>query len=102
MKYRHVLLTRFGEPADACQVVEDNLPEPDEGQVRVKILATGVAYADVMMRRGVYPGAPALPFTPGYDMVGVIDAVGLGVRAFSPGQMVMALTFFVSYSQYIC
>jgi len=102
MKYRHVLLTRFGEPAEAFQMVEDDLPEPGEGQVRVKILATGVAYADVMMRRGVYPGMPRLPFTPGYDMVGVIDAVGLGGRAFSPGQMVVALTFFGSYSQYIC
>ncbi len=102
MKYRHVLLTRFGEPAEAFQMVEDDLPEPGEGQVRVKILATGVAYADVMMRRGVYPGMPRLPFTPGYDMVGVIDAVGLGGRAFSPGQLVVALTVFGSYSQYIC
>ncbi len=101
MKYSRVLLTKFGEPADAFQMVEDDLPEPGEGQVRVKILATGVAYADVMMRRGVYPGAPPLPFTPGYDMVGVIDAVGPGVEALSSGQMVAALTFFGSYSQYI-
>ena len=101
MKYHHVLLTRFGEPAEAFQIVEDDLPEPGEGQVRVKVLATGVAYADVMMRRGVYPGAPAIPFTPGHDMVGVIDTVGLGVRTFSPGQMVAALTFYGSYSQYI-
>lgn len=102
MKYSHVLLTRFGEPTYAFKMVEDDLPEPHEGQVRVKILATGVAYADVMMRRGVYPGAPALPFTPGYDMVGVVDGVGSGVRALSSGQMVVALTFFGSYSQYIC
>ncbi len=102
MKYRHVLLTRFGEPADAFQMVEDDLPEPGEGQVRVKILATGVAYADLMMRRDVYPGAPRLPFTPGYDMVGVIDVVGPGVRTLSAGQMVTALTTYGSYSQYIC
>jgi NADPH:quinone reductase-like Zn-dependent oxidoreductase len=70
--------------------------------VRVKILATGVAFADVMIRRGVYPGLPPLPFTPGYDMVGVIDTVGPGARAFSPGQMVAALTIFGSYSQSIC
>jgi NADPH2:quinone reductase len=102
MKYRRVVLTRFGKPTDAFQIVEDDLPEPNEGQVRVKILAPGVAYADVMMRHGVYPGMPRLPFTPGYDMVGVIDAVGTGVRAFSPGQIVAALTFFGSYSQYVC
>ena len=102
MKYRHVLLTRFGEPADAFQVVEDDLPEPGEGQVRVKILAAGVGFTDVMMRRGVNPEAPRLPFTPGYDMVGVIDAVGPGIRAFSTGQTVAALTTVGSYSQYIC
>ena len=102
MQYSHVLLTRFGEPAGAFKMVEDDLPEPGEGQVRVKILATGVAYADVMMRRGISPGMPRLPFTPGYDMVGVIDAVGVGVRAFSPGQTVAAVTTVGSYSQYIC
>jgi NADPH:quinone reductase-like Zn-dependent oxidoreductase len=102
MKYSHVLLTQFGKPADAFRIAEDDLPEPGEGQVRVKILAAGVAFADVMMRRGIYPGLPPLPFTPGYDMVGMIDAVGLGVRALSLGQMVAALTVFGSYSQYIC
>jgi len=86
MNYRHVLLTRFGEPADAFQMVEDTLPEPGEGQVRVKILATGVAFADVMIRRGIYPGLPPLPFTLGHDLVGVIDAVGPGAREFSPGR----------------
>ena len=102
MNYRHVLLTRFGEPADAFQMVEDTLPEPGEGQVRVKILATGVAFADVMIRRGIYPGLPPLPFTLGHDLVGVIDAVGPGAREFSPGQMIAALTIFRSYSQSIC
>src|SRR5947209_18660837 len=102
MNYRHVLLTHFGEAADAFQMVEDDLPEPAKGQVRVKILATGVAYADVMIRRGSYPGLPPLPFTPGYDLVGVIDVVGPEVTALSPGQMVAALTVFGSYSKYIC
>ncbi len=102
MKYSHVLLTQFGKPTDAFHIVEDDLPEPSEGQVRVKILAAGVAFADVMMRRGIYAGLPPLPFTPGYDMVGVIDAVGPGVRALSLGQTVAALTVFGSYSQYIC
>ena len=102
MKYRHVLLTRFGEPAEAFQLVEDDLPEPGKGQVRVKILAAGVAYADVMMRQGVYPEMPRLPFTPGYDMVGIIDAIGPEIQGFSVGQIVAALTTFGSYSQYIC
>ncbi|HEX4206038.1 MAG TPA: zinc-binding dehydrogenase, partial [Ktedonobacteraceae bacterium] len=55
-----------------------------------------------MLRRGINPETPRLPFTPGYDMVGVIDAVGPRVRAFSPGQTVAALTTVGSYSQYMC
>lgn len=102
MKYQRVLLTHFGKPADAFQMVEDDLPEPGEGQVRVKILAAGVSHADVAMRHGFNPEAPSLPFTPGYDLVGVIDAVGPGVSVLSPGQMVAALPIVGSYSQYIC
>lgn len=58
MKYNHVVITRPGGP-EVLQLVADELPEPKAGEVRVKILATGVAFTDVMMREGVYPGGHA-------------------------------------------
>lgn len=101
MRYKHVVLTRYGGP-EVLQVVEDDVPEPKIGEVRVKVLAAGVAFADVMMRHGKYPGAPSLPFTPGYDLAGVVDKPDASVVELAVGQMVAALPQFGGYSQYIC
>jgi len=55
------------------------------------------------MRRGVYPGGPKPPFTPGYAMVGLVDELGPATTSpLAVGQMAAALTFFGSYSQYLC
>jgi len=82
------------------QQVEEEMPSPPPGHVRVKVLATGIAFADILMRRGLYPGAPEFPFAPGYDIVGEVDCLGGGVRDFQVGQRVAALTMVGGYSQY--
>jgi len=94
-----VVITSQGDP-DVLKWVEEDLPTPGPGQVRVKVLTTGVAYADVLMRHGLYPGVPAFPFAPGYDIVGDIDAIGEGVTGFVPGQRVGALTMIGGYSRF--
>ena len=99
---KKVLLTQKGEPREALNVVETALPEPMAGQVRVKVLASGIAFADVMMRRGTYVGAPKMPFTPGYDLCGIVDKQGLGVSMFGLGQSVAALTVYNGNAQYVC
>ncbi len=76
---------------EVLQVVEEELADPAAGEVRVKIFATGVAFADVMSRKGMYPAAPPIPFSPGYDIVGVVDKVGAGVSSLSAGQTIAAL-----------
>ena len=86
--------------AEVLKRIEEDLPEPGRGEVRVKILAAGVAFADVLMRRGLYPGTPPPPFTPGYDLVGEIDALGADVTQFTLGQHVGALTVRGAYSQF--
>ena len=73
-----IVVTRYGGP-DALQVVEEEAPEPKPGEVRVRVLAAGVALPDVMMREGFHPETPAVPFTPGWDLVGVVDRVAAGV-----------------------
>lgn len=101
MRYRHVVVRRTGGP-EVLEIVEDEIPDPAVGQARIRILAADVSFSDVNIRRGRYPGAPRPPFTPGYAMVGVVDR--LGPQASSPevGQVVAALTFYGSYSEYIC
>lgn len=69
----------------------------------MKVLAAGLARADIMMRRGQYPDStPPFPYTPGYDIVGVVDKLGGGVKKFYPGISVAALTKVGGYSEYVC
>jgi NADPH:quinone reductase-like Zn-dependent oxidoreductase len=101
MKNTRVLITARGGP-EVLKVIEEAVPEPRPGEVRLKVLVTGVAFADVLMRYGMYPNTPPLPFSPGYDVVGIVDKVGEGVKEFVPGDTVTALTMFGGYSRYLC
>ncbi len=85
------------------QTITEAIPEPAPGYVRVKVQAAGVAFADVMVRQGMYPGAPKNPMTPGYDIVGIMDAVGDGVTSLKAGQPVAALLpKFGGFAEFVC
>ena len=101
MKHTRIIVTHYGGP-DALQVVEEECPEPKDGEVRVKVLAAGVSLPDVMMREGMHPETPRLPFTPGWDLVGVVDRLGNGVSGIEPGQIVAALPISGAYAEFIC
>ncbi|WP_149262782.1 nitroreductase family deazaflavin-dependent oxidoreductase [Actinomadura sp. K4S16] len=96
-----VLVSRYGGP-EVLRLVEEPVPEPGPGEARVKISAAGVSFTDVLIREGVYPGGPRPPFTPGYDLVGVVDAVGPGTTGAAPGDRVSALVEYGGYAQYLC
>jgi len=99
--YRHVTVTKLGGP-EVLQIVEDELPQPGAGAVRVKILATGVSLADLFMREGVHPETPRPPYTPGWDLVGIVDQLGPGATGPKPGEMVAALPIVGANAEYIC
>jgi NADPH2:quinone reductase len=99
-KNGRVVVTALGGP-EVLQYIEEAMPTPGPGQVRVRILAAGVSYADVLMRRGLYPDTPRPPFSPGYDIVGDVDATGDGVTAFSSGQRVGAMIVRGGYSRFV-
>ncbi len=94
-----IIVTAIGGP-EVLKSIEEDIPAPGSGEVRVKVLAAGVSFADVLMRRGLYPGTPSPPFTPGYDLIGEIDALGEGVTQFAPGQRVAAMTVRGAYSRF--
>ena len=85
-----IIVTHYGGP-DARRVVEEECPEPNDGEVRVRVLAARVSLPDIMAREGVDPETPPLPFTPGWDLVGEEDGLGAGVSGIEPGQIVAAL-----------
>jgi NADPH2:quinone reductase len=102
MKYTRVVITRHGGP-EVLRVVEDTLREPGPGEVRIQTLAAGVSFADIFMREGFHPESlfRRMPFTPGWDIVGRVDATGAGVTAVCLGELVAALPIVGGYSQVV-
>ncbi|MFY9567123.1 MAG: medium chain dehydrogenase/reductase family protein [Nitrososphaeraceae archaeon] len=103
MKYKHIVIPRFGGPEN-LSLVEDELPEPRANEVRVKVLAAGVSFADTLMRKGIHPESwnhGRTPFTPGWDVVGAVDKLGDKVSTWQTGQMVAALPIVGGYAEYI-
>jgi NADPH2:quinone reductase len=101
VRQTRILVTHYGGPEE-LRVVEEECPEPKEGQVRVRVLAAGVSLPDLMMREGIHPETPRVPFTPGWDLVGVADRVGKGISAIEPGQLVAALPITGAYAEFVC
>ena len=101
-KHRRVVVTQRGGP-EVLRVVEEPVPEPGPGEVRVKVLTAGVSGLDLMVRRSRFPGFPKVPFTPGVDVVGVVDKIGEGVSTVNDGQIVAALLGTQGgYAEYVC
>jgi len=101
--YRKAQITAFGGPEVLEIRDEATPPEPGPGQVRVKTLAAGVAFTDIMIRKGEYPDVKQdPPFTPGYDLVGEIDQLGPGVERFQVGDRVAELTVIGAQADYVC
>src|ERR1700704_4557509 len=97
-----IVISGPGGP-EKLQLVEETRPVPGAGQVRIAVEAAGLSWGDVMMRRGIFfRGSLSFPMTPGYDVVGRIDAVGQGVKAYRVGDRVAALTIMGGYADYIC
>jgi NADPH:quinone reductase len=92
------MLTRKGGP-EVLQVVELPVEAPGPGQLRVRVRAAGVGATDVIMLGGGYPFAPKIPFVPGYEAAGIVDAIGAGVTGFEVGQRVAALTVYGSFAE---
>jgi NADPH:quinone reductase len=101
MRHTRIIVTHYGGP-DALRVVEEECPEPKDGEVRVKVRAAGVSLPDIMAREGVHPETPLVPFTPGWDLVGVVDRLGDGVSGIEPGQIVAAMPISGAYAEFVC
>ena len=98
MKYKSVIITKKGPPG-VLKVIENDLRSPLAGEARIKIIATGVGRTDIVMRYGYYPFAPKIPFAPGYEIVGMVDAIGKDVTLVAVGDRVSALTVYGGYAE---
>lgn len=101
MRYKRIIVTYYGGP-EALQVIEEECPEPKKGEVRVKVLAAGVSLPDIMAREGIHPETPRIPYTPGWDLVGLVERLGDGVSGIELGQLVAAMPISGSYAEFVC
>src|SRR6478672_13432541 len=101
MRHARIIVNHYGGP-DALELVEEECPQPKQGEARVRVLAAGVSLPDIMMREGIHPETPTLPFTPGWDLIGMVDRLGDGVSGIERGQIVAALPIRGAYAQFVC
>ncbi len=98
---RQIWISKAGPP-EALVIKEAADPQPQPGEMRIRVEASGVNFADVMGRLGLYPDLPRIPVVPGYEVAGRVDAVGDGVDAGWIGRDVFALTRFGGYADVVC
>ena len=98
---KQVWIPRIGEP-EVMELREAPDPSPKAGEVRVRVRASGINFADILARMGLYPDAPKLPAVVGYEVAGVVDGIGDGVEGVRDGDRVVATTRFGGYSDVVC
>ncbi len=96
--YHAMMITRPGGP-EVLQAVELPIAEPGPGELRVAVRAAGVGATDLTMLAGDYMFAPKIPFVGGYEIAGVVEALGAEVTGFSVGQRVAALTVYGGFAE---
>jgi len=103
MRNHRIVVPQRGGP-EVLRVVEEDLPEPQSGEVRVRVLAAGVSAFDLMIRSAWFPGFPSTPFTPGADIVGEVEKLGAGVSTVETGQRIAAGPFRANggYTEHLC
>ena len=96
---KQVVVTRLGGP-EVLELRDVAVPEPGSGEVRIRVAAAGMNYADIMQREGLYPNGPQPPFGAGFEVAGTIDKAGAGVTGWKAGDAVMAFCQ-NGYSEYV-
>ena len=92
---------QWGGP-ERLQLSEVPLPEPTAGEVRIRVAAAGVNFPDALIIQKKYQVQPPLPFVPGTEVAGTIDAVGDGVSRLKAGERVVAFVGLGGFAQYVC
>ncbi|MGZ4331882.1 MAG: medium chain dehydrogenase/reductase family protein [Solirubrobacteraceae bacterium] len=100
-RMKRVIVDRFGGP-EVLHIVEEEVPRPGRREVRVRVLAAGVSYTDAMIRVGSYLGVPKPPFTPGYELVGVVEEAGPDCERLRVGDRIGSLTVWGADAEQVC
>ena len=97
---KRIVYTKRGG-LEAIEIIDEKSPEPGNNEVMIEVHRAGINFADLMMRQGLYGAAPDFPFTPGYEVSGVIRGIGSDVERHNVGDRVVALTGFGGYAEQV-
>lgn len=97
---KQIFITGHGGP-EKLQLRESPDPMPAQKQLRIRVRASGINFADIMARKGLYPDAPKTPCVVGYEFSGIVDAVGADVSSNWIGKEVFGLCRFGGYSDVV-
>ena len=95
---KRIIYTKIGGP-DSIEIIDEELGRPEENQVKVRVYRAGINFADLMMRQGLYGSNPNFPFTPGYEVSGIITQIGENIEDLTVGERVIAMTGFGGYAE---
>jgi len=98
---KSIYLVQYGDSKTAFEMREEKDPLPGAGEVLIEVEASGLNFADVLARRGLYPDAPKMPCVLGYEVVGRVVEAGAGVETLRAGDRVLAFTRFGGYASQV-
>lgn len=99
-KAQAIEISRFGPP-EVLRLRKETIGKPEPHEVIIQVKAVGLNFADIFERLGLYAAAPKAPFVPGFEVAGVVEAIGEKVRDFEVGQKVLGVTRFGAYKSHI-
>lgn len=97
---KQIVITGHGGP-EKLKIQESPDPTPGDGALRIRVKASGINFADILARQGLYPDSPKVPCVVGYEVSGTVDGLGQGVNQSWVGKDVFALTRFGGYSDVV-
>jgi synaptic vesicle membrane protein VAT-1 len=97
---KQIFIVGYGGP-EKLQLRESPDPSPRHGEIRIRVRASGINFADILARQGLYPDSPRIPCVVGYEVSGTVDAAGSGVDQSWIGRNVVALARFGGYSDVV-
>ncbi|KAI4891422.1 hypothetical protein NFI96_026960, partial [Prochilodus magdalenae] len=98
---RAVLLTGFGG-LNKLKVTKKPMPEPQEGEVKIRVKACGLNFLDLMVRQGNIDNPPKTPLVPGFECSGIVEAMGENTKGFEIGDRVMAFVNYNAWAEVVC
>jgi 2-desacetyl-2-hydroxyethyl bacteriochlorophyllide A dehydrogenase len=98
MSSKAIQLYQNKDPENSLKIISIEVPDPSPEEMQISVEYSGINFAEILARRGIYPEAPALPFIPGYEVLGRVTKTGSNVTSFTVGDRIVSGIRFGGYA----